>query len=141
MDVGVFALIRDDEQKILLVKDATRQQLWTMPGGGIEFKELVTDALIREVKEEASLEIEVGQILGVFSQQKTPGIVLLLEAKIRNGVPTPDGVETSECAFFSLNELLQMRENIKPAQLSMIDQVLKVREYPIFNNFPAPEVS
>ncbi|HEX8591393.1 MAG TPA: NUDIX domain-containing protein, partial [Candidatus Paceibacterota bacterium] len=61
MDIGIFALIKNEEGKILLVKDVSRQKLWTLPGGGAEFKELLPDTLIRELKEEASVEIAVGQ--------------------------------------------------------------------------------
>jgi ADP-ribose pyrophosphatase YjhB (NUDIX family) len=139
MDIGIFALIKNEEGKILLVKDVSRQKLWTLPGGGAEFKELLPDTLIRELKEEASVEIAVGQLLGIFSQQKSPGIVVLFEAKHLSGNPTPDGAETSECKFFSLEELLEIREQVKPAQLSMVWQVSKTNEYPIFNSFPAPE--
>jgi 8-oxo-dGTP diphosphatase len=138
MDVGVFALIRNPEGKVLLIKDATRQQLWTLPGGGPELAELMPDALKREVKEETSLDVEVGKLLGVFSQKKAVGIVLLFEAKVVSGTPTPDGVEASACKFFSLDEMLAMREQIKPAQLSMIAQVESSNKFPIFNHFIAP---
>ena len=40
MQVGVFALIKNEEGKILLVKDVTRQQLWTLPGGGPDFQRI-----------------------------------------------------------------------------------------------------
>lgn len=139
MEVGVFALIKNPEEKVLLVKDATRQQLWTLPGGGPELAELMPDALVREVKEETSLDVEEGELFGVFSQKKSIGIVLLFSAKIISGTPTPDGVEASACEFFSLDEMLAMREQIKPAQLSMVAQVGNSSKFPIFNTFVAPQ--
>jgi len=135
MDVGVFAFIKNKEDKILLVKDVTRQQLWTLPGGGLDFQELIPGALVREVKEETTLDITSGKLLGIFSQKKSSGIVILLEAQINKGEPTPDGVETAACEFFSYEELLEMREEVKPAQLSMISQVISTKEYPIYNHF------
>lgn len=139
MDVGVFAFIKNKEDKILLVKDVTRQQLWTLPGGGPDFQELMPDALVREVGEETSVNIKPGQLLGIFSQKKSPGIVILFNAQIVNGEPTPDGVETAACEFFSYEELLEMRSEIKPAQLSMISQVVSNKNYPIYNHFIDPQ--
>jgi len=138
MDIGIFAIIKEAE-KILLVKDATRQNLWTLPGGGLELGELVTGAITREVREETSLIVEPAQLLGIFSQQKTPGIVILFETKIIEGTAKPDGEETSECRFYSWEELVQVKQQVKPAQFSMIYQVLNTKIFPIFNNFVTPK--
>jgi 8-oxo-dGTP diphosphatase len=138
MEIGVFAFIKNPEGKILLVKDVTRQQLWTLPGGGPEIAELMPDTLVREVKEETSVDVGVGQLLGVFSQKKAAGVVLLFEAHITDGIPTPDGVEAAECKYFSLEELLEIRNEVKPAQLSMVNQVENTKTFPIFNNFLIP---
>ncbi len=139
MDVGVFALIQNPEGKILLVKDVTRQQLWTLPGGGPDLGELMPDTLVREIFEETSLEVSASELLGVFSQKKTPGIVLLFRANIISGEAKADGVETADCNYFSRDEMLEMRDDIKPAQLSMVCQVLDSNKYPLFNHFVAPE--
>ena len=55
--------------KVLLVerkKDPFKQKM-VLPGGFINEGELVEDAAIREVKEETSLDIELDNILGVYS--------------------------------------------------------------------------
>lgn len=138
MEVGVFTFIQDEYGKVLLVKDASRQQQWTLPGGELEFQELPTTCAKREAKEEASIDITTTRLLGIFSQKKTAGIVLLLEGKILAGTPTPDGIETSECRFFSIEELDAMSKEVKPAQLSMVHQVLRASELPIYNHFVPP---
>ena len=137
MDIGIFGLIKNKENKVLLVQDITRQQLWTLPGGGLKFQELLPDALKREVKEEAGVDIEVKTLLGIFSQKKTPGIVVLFEGVIVDGVPVHDNKETQAVGFFSMEDLLKMREKIKPAQLSMVYQVLnnEESEVPIYSEF------
>lgn len=138
MNVGTFAFIQDKEKRVLMVKDMHQGKQWTLPGGGIDFKELVNEALVREVKEETSLRVTVGQILGIFSQQKTPGIVILFAVDVLEGIPSPDGEEISECRYFSFGELLALKDAVMPAQLSMVYQVLHGSIFPIFNSFPTP---
>lgn len=138
MEVGVFTFIQNKYGKVLLVKDASRQQQWTLPGGELEFQELPTTCAERETKEEASIDIKTTKLLGIFSRKKTAGIVILLEGKIMAGTPTPDGTETSECRFFSIEELDTISAEVKPAQLSMVHQVLKATELPIYNHFVLP---
>ena len=134
-DVGVFAFIQVGG-RILLVRDATREMKWTMPGGGLGFRELAPDALIRELEEEAQIKVKVTRLVGIFSQQKTPGVTILFDAEIVEGTPTPDGKETSKTKFFSVDEIEAMEKDVKPAQLGMIRQRLMWDgTQPIFNYF------
>lgn len=63
--VSVGGLIENDEGKILLVKSPDRG--WEIPGGQVEEGETLTDALKREIKEEAGIHIEVGRLKAVHS--------------------------------------------------------------------------
>ncbi len=51
--------------------------LWSVPGGRLEHGEYIADAVKREVKEETGIEIEVGQLLGVFEVLGDPHLVIL----------------------------------------------------------------
>ncbi len=136
MDIGVFAFIKNNEGKILLVQDATRQELWTLPGGGLEHQELIPDALMREVKEETSLTVQPRDLLGIFTQKKNPGIVILMRAVVIDGSLHADGKEVQKVGFFSLDEIVLMKDLMKPAQLSMIRQISAPDvTFPIFNHF------
>lgn len=121
-EIGVFVFIRNSSDEVLLVRDATREQRWTLPGGGLNFQELLPDAACRESYEELGVSIVVDRLAGIFSQRKRPGIVALFDAHIISGIPVPDGIETAECAYFSLDAIMQLAEQIKPAQHSMIFQ-------------------
>jgi 8-oxo-dGTP diphosphatase len=67
--VAAYAVIvRED--RILLSKLAprvSRQELWTLPGGGLDHGEDPRDAVVREIKEETGLDAEVGETARVYS--------------------------------------------------------------------------
>jgi len=59
----VGALIVNKEGKILLTKSHKWFDKYTLPGGHIEVGETMRDAVIREVREEVGLDVEVAEIL------------------------------------------------------------------------------
>lgn len=63
--VAVGGITEDDEGNILLVK--TKDGGWVYPGGQVEVGESLTDALMREVKEESGIDVTVKNLIGVYS--------------------------------------------------------------------------
>lgn len=63
---GGSALVTDDQGRILMQQRADSGN-WSLPGGTMEIGETLADAVIREVKEETGLDIEITGILGVFT--------------------------------------------------------------------------
>lgn len=61
----VGALIINDENEILLVKQDKWQGLYCIPGGHVELKETVEEAIKREVREEVGLEVKINRLLGI----------------------------------------------------------------------------
>ncbi|UPW85211.1 NUDIX domain-containing protein [Lysinibacillus sp. Ag94] len=59
--VGVGAVIQNDENKILLVlrKKAPEAGCWSLPGGKVDYMETIENAIIREIKEELGVDIEI----------------------------------------------------------------------------------
>lgn len=58
------AIIKDDH--ILMVKEVYPDKtFWTLPGGGVEEGETFEEAVIREVKEEVNLDVEIERCLFV----------------------------------------------------------------------------
>jgi 8-oxo-dGTP diphosphatase len=67
--VGVGAVIVSDGE-VLLVKRG-REPLagrWSLPGGAVEVGETLEECLVRELREETGLEVEVGPVIEVFDR-------------------------------------------------------------------------
>ncbi|HEX5862451.1 MAG TPA: NUDIX domain-containing protein [Nocardioides sp.] len=78
--VAAYAVIlrvtTGSEQEILLSRLAERitaDELWTLPGGGLDHGEDPRDAVVREVREETGLDAEVGATARVYSAH-LPGV-------------------------------------------------------------------
>ena len=66
--VAAYAVCRDDKGRVLLCHIAPSVgagDLWTLPGGGLEFGESPADAVIRELAEETGYRGEVERLLDV----------------------------------------------------------------------------
>src|SRR4051812_33963864 len=63
---SVTALVRNDAGDLLVVHK-TDNSLWALPGGGVDPGESVSDAVVREVKEETGLDVNVLELTGVYT--------------------------------------------------------------------------
>lgn len=96
--VGVAAAVFDRERVLLVrrCKEPARGQ-WSFPGGAVKVGETLVDALRREVREELSIEISVGGVLGIFDRiyPDSAGriayhyILIDFWADLSSGVPAP----------------------------------------------------
>jgi 8-oxo-dGTP pyrophosphatase MutT (NUDIX family) len=66
--IAVTAAVRNDQGELLMI-ERTGNGLWALPGGGQEFGESVTQAAVREVREETGIGVEVTG-LSVYSDPK-----------------------------------------------------------------------
>src|SRR5260221_3275956 len=117
--IGVFALIFDDQGRVLL---GLRRDIdwWNLPGGGMEAGETVDEALRREVREETGLEVEVGQLVGVYSKPQKQEVVLTFRCQVTGGSLQPTE-EISESRYFPPNAL---PENTLPKHRQRIEDAL-----------------
>lgn len=67
--VGAYAVIMRGGEILLsrLAPSVTPDELWTLPGGGLEHGEDPRTAVVREVHEETGLDVEVGETARVYS--------------------------------------------------------------------------
>lgn len=89
--VAVAVIIVREDGRFLLVQrgEDPGKGLWGLPGGYVEADETLTNALSREILEETSLELEVGEIIGVWSfyndYKELSGAVIVYSARIQSG--------------------------------------------------------
>jgi 8-oxo-dGTP diphosphatase len=73
--VGAAVVIRDGAGRVLLVQRAPRQfgaGLWCLPCGWVEWGEDVREAAVREAKEEAGVDVVLGDVVQVASNFHEP---------------------------------------------------------------------
>ena len=63
------AVVTDDQDRIVLIRRRDND-LWALPGGGMELGESIVDAAVREVKEETGLDVEVTGLIGVYTNPR-----------------------------------------------------------------------
>ncbi|HSG26954.1 MAG TPA: NUDIX hydrolase [Candidatus Krumholzibacterium sp.] len=102
-------LISDGEGRILLAqrRDEPFAGLWTIPSGFVEYDEDIRLTAVRELGEEAGLEVELDGIHAVESCMDDPrGNTLLVVFRGHvTGGGLKAGDDASDVAFFSLDEL------------------------------------
>ncbi len=69
---SVTAVVTDDSGRLLLIHK-TDNDLWALPGGGHDIGEFVAQTVVREVREETGIDVEVIAVTGLYTD---PGHVI-----------------------------------------------------------------
>jgi 8-oxo-dGTP diphosphatase len=122
--VAAYALCRDDAGRVLLCHIAPSVgagDIWTLPGGGLEFGESPAVAVVRELAEETGYRGEVEQLLDVSDRlfedlddahgstrrhaNRTVSAVRIVDGELRD---EPDG-STDTCRWLTLEDAAGLR--------------------------------
>jgi 8-oxo-dGTP pyrophosphatase MutT (NUDIX family) len=110
LTLGVRGLVIDGQGRVFLVKH-TYVRGWHLPGGGVEPGETMLDALARELKEEANIEL-VGapKPFGIYFQatvSRRDHVVLFVIRHFRQPAPPVPDYEIMAHGFFPHDALPQ----------------------------------
>lgn len=117
--IGAFAIILDDQDRILLCHRRD-YDLWNLPGGGVESNEAPWECVVREVKEEVGLDVEVERLAGVYSKRNQNDLVFSFVCRVIGEKLTLTD-EVDQIDYFSFGEI---PKNTSPKQVERIKDVL-----------------
>ena len=113
------AVIIQKEGKVLLGRRNKEPEngKWVLPGGKVESFESIKDTAKRELLEEAGLEVEVGEPVGIYEIISPPEehrIIVYSWATVKSGDLNPSS-DTSELRFFSKEDIshIQLTDLVK----------------------------
>jgi ADP-ribose pyrophosphatase YjhB (NUDIX family) len=129
---GVVVVVESDDRVLLCRrgKGTGQDGRWCLPGGHIEYHEDFITAGLREVEEEAGIQVEIKGILSLVSNFWDHGdstFVAVLLAQPLGGEPHPDGRETTDVAWFEPNDL-PPDEMAFAADVHIIERYFSARE-------------
>ncbi|EFF91231.1 NUDIX hydrolase [Streptomyces sp. e14] len=67
--VAASAVVTDEQGRILLQRRRDND-LWALPGGGMEMDDSLPGAAVREVKEETGLDVEITGLVGTYTDPR-----------------------------------------------------------------------
>ena len=103
--VAAVALVVDGDG-LVMVKRGVEPQYgkWAFPSGYVDRGEVVEAAAIREVKEETGLDVELEGLIGVYSLEGNPVVLVVYSAHITGG-EVAIGHDALAVHTFALDEL------------------------------------
>ncbi len=130
LTLGVRGIVVDGEGRVLLVRH-TYSPGWILPGGGVEFSEMLEASLARELAEEGGVAIDTGarpELMGIYDNRAVfPGdhvAIFIVREWHRTHVPEPN-LEIAETAFFHPDAL---PEATNPGSRRRIEEMLGRRK-------------
>ena len=100
---GTAAVVLSDHQVLLVKREDF--EVWALPGGAIDPGESVSDAAIRETREETGLDVQLTHLVGIYSRPRWSRHIIVFAALPIGGVARPQADEVVEVRFFDTHTL------------------------------------
>lgn len=115
--IGIGAVVINKNKRILLAKRGKKARnergKWECPGGGLKFGDGLEETIIREIKEELNIEIEIVDYLEPYNHlipdDQQHWVAICYVCKIKSGRPKimePDKCEA--IGWFTIKEMEKM---------------------------------
>jgi len=127
------------QDKLLLCRRAIdpRKGFWTLPAGYLELNEAADAGARREAWEEARAEIEIEQLLGIYSIAQISQVQLIFRARLLSA-EVAAGPETLELDLFAWDDI-PWDQVAFPSVLWALEHFRQSRELAAFAPFANPE--
>lgn len=113
--IGASGILFDAEGKVLLCHRRDFD-LWDLPGGRVERGETPWEGVVREVKEEVGLDVEIVRLVGVYSKKQKNDVIFSFICREIGGLLTITD-EVDDFAYFSPYDLPR---NLSPKHVERI---------------------
>jgi ADP-ribose pyrophosphatase YjhB (NUDIX family) len=134
--VATSAAVVNDKGHLLLQR-RTDSGNWTMPGGAMEMNESLIDSVVREVREETGIDVEVTSLVGTYTDPLH--VIAYTDGEVRRqfnvcyaarivGGTLRGSTESTEVRFVDPNELDALP--IHHTQRLRLDHYLSGRSHP-----------
>jgi ADP-ribose pyrophosphatase len=128
--VGVGGVILNDGNVLLLLrKKPPEAGFWSLPGGRVEFMERVEEAVVRELKEELGIVVEIESLLCVTDHivqaDSAHWVSPAYLVRLVSGVP--QNLEPEKTAAIEWFPLSRLPENLGLAAKSALDACVRKR--------------
>ena len=110
--------------------DGTVREYYVIPGGGIEGNETLEENVIREMREEFSIDVKIEGYLG--KDEGDDSIAHFFACSIINGTPCLGGEELERCTESNYYEIRKIAiEDLDKVDILSIDMIIKAynKEY------------
>jgi ADP-ribose pyrophosphatase YjhB (NUDIX family) len=99
--IGAFAILLDDDGRVLCVRQNYPPREWTLPGGRVKPNESPLAALHREIMEETGCRIAIERHIGTYARIDADDLVLLFAARILERAAWAPNGEIADLGFFA----------------------------------------
>ena len=112
LTVDAVIICEDDSTVLIKRKYDPYKDSWALPGGFVEWGETVESAVVREVKEETGLEVEIIKLVGVYSDPKRDPrghtvTICYLTRRINGNLKADTDASTAQ--HFKKDEILKLK--------------------------------